>query len=56
MPRMIRTDGAGLVSLEMSRWSLHLGVRRGFRLWGHKPFDGFLEEWGLGPLLLVCWP
>lgn len=51
-------DKAGVVTLEIRSLWIHMFVRTGFRTWGHREghYDGVpLHEFGLGPLLLVCW-
>lgn len=48
---------AGLVTIWLHDWTIHFGVHRSSRLWGHHitRFQGFeFHDWGLGPFLLVC--
>lgn len=48
---------AGLVSVSVGRWNVHLFPSRACWEWGHSTswYDGPLHSWGAGPLLLVCW-
>jgi len=46
---------AGLVCIWTTFWVLHVGVQRGFRVWGHQDdwHDGPIDSWGAGPLFLI---
>jgi hypothetical protein len=48
---------AGLVSLGLGRWNLHLFPAREHRQWGYVRswYDGPIHFWGLGPLVLLAW-
>ena len=48
--------GAGLVSFMLGKLAVHVGVRKGHRVWGRtvEPYDLCMTYYGLGPLLLVA--
>lgn len=56
------TDKAGLFTIGIGNVALHILPKprpryRGGWLWGYKQdwYDGPLHDFGVGPLLLVCW-
>ena len=57
----LHTDCAGRWTFDGEAFgyyvSVHLLPRKRYRSWGYREdwYDGPLPEFGLGPLLLVCW-
>lgn len=45
---------AGLAHVGCGDWYLHIGIRRSAWIWGREDMLPWLEQWGAGPVFLLC--